>query len=57
MHSFNKVNKLNPTMKNVIARRLFVALTFVAFMAILFSSCNRGYGCPYKMEVKTEVKH
>jgi hypothetical protein len=43
-------------MRNSVARRFFIALVVTASVAVLFSSCNRGYGCPYKMEVKAEAK-
>jgi hypothetical protein len=43
-------------MRNLVARRFVIALVTVGFMSVLFSSCNRGYGCPYKMQVKSEVK-
>ena len=43
-------------MKNLVERRFFIALIAVAFIAVLFSSCNRGYGCPYKMVSKVEAK-
>jgi hypothetical protein len=51
-----KINKFDPVMKKLVARRFFIALVAVGFMAVLFSSCNRGYGCPYKMTAKVEAK-
>jgi hypothetical protein len=42
-------------MKNIEKMALIVAICAVVFS---FSSCNRGYGCPYDMKtvVKTAVK-
>jgi hypothetical protein len=34
--------------------RKFIAAAALLMMIISFSSCNRGYGCPY--ELKTAVK-
>ena len=33
----------------------FVVITALA-VSTLFSSCQRGSGCPYKFEAKAEVK-
>jgi predicted small secreted protein len=43
-------------MKKLVANRFIIALFAVVITAVLFSSCNRGYGCPYKMTAKAEVK-
>jgi hypothetical protein len=41
--------------KSLIKNILLAVVTLVA-VSTLFSSCQRGYGCPYKFEVKSEVK-
>jgi hypothetical protein len=43
-------------MKNSVSTRFFIALLAVGFMVVSLSSCNRGYGCPYKMTANVEVK-
>jgi hypothetical protein len=43
-------------MKNLVVRRFFIALVAIGLVAALFSSCNRGYGCPSKMTAKVETK-
>lgn len=40
-------------MNNKISRKIVFASALL-MMVVAFSSCNRGYGCPY--ELKTAVK-
>jgi hypothetical protein len=39
-------------------RNLSGKITLIAaccLMAVLFSSCNRGYGCPYELKAAVKV--
>ena len=43
-------------MKKSLVKNILLPLAVVACIVALLSSCQRGYGCPYKMQVKSEAK-
>ncbi len=52
--SLNKIIRL--TMKKSFLKNILLPLAVVAIIVASLSSCQRGYGCPYKMQAKIEVK-
>ena len=53
LHFISLKRKFNITMNFKNSRKIIVAAALL-MIVIGFSSCNRGYGCPY--ELKTAVK-
>jgi hypothetical protein len=43
-------------MKKLTNSRFLAAFLVLALFSVLVSSCQRGYGCPYKFQAKSEVK-
>jgi hypothetical protein len=41
--------------KLLVKNFLFAVIAFAAVTTLL-SSCQRGYGCPYKFEAKADIK-
>ncbi len=43
-------------MKKVSLKNIIVPVVVLTFLIFSMSSCQRGYGCPYKMTAKVEAK-
>ncbi len=42
-------------MKKGVIKSVLLPLGISAFVVLFMSSCQRGYGCPYKMQAKVEA--
>lgn len=42
-------------MKKGVVKSVLLPLAVLAFVIVSMSSCQRGYGCPYKMQAKVEA--
>jgi hypothetical protein len=49
---FLDIQKIILVMKKSLIRNLLILVA----VAAIFGSCQRGYGCPYKFEAKSEIK-
>lgn len=42
-------------MKKSVVKNIFLPVIVLAVVIVSLSSCQRGYGCPYKMQAKVEA--
>ena len=50
----NKIIRL--TMKKSFFRNILLPLVVLSIIVASLASCQRGYGCPYKMQAHAEAK-
>jgi hypothetical protein len=50
------MNNSQIIMQKTYFKKAIIPVIILAVLAIAMSSCQRGYGCPYKMQARTEVK-
>jgi hypothetical protein len=43
-------------MQKTFLKKAIIPVILLAILAVAMSSCQRGYGCPYKMKASTEIK-
>ena len=60
VHNFIKVIQEHPKfdfkMNKSVIKNIFFAVVAMVAVSTLFSACQRGSGCPYKFEAKSDLK-